>query len=40
MAAIAGIRFAAIIWRLELPVLSLEEEATMERNIAELRKHD
>ena len=26
MAAIAGIRFAAILWRLELPVLSLEEE--------------
>ncbi len=26
MAAIAGVRFAAIIWRLELPVLSLEEE--------------
>ena len=26
MAAIAAIRFAAIVWRLELPVLTLEEE--------------
>ena len=30
MAAVAAIRFAAIIWRLELPVLTLEEQAEME----------
>ena len=33
MAAIVAIRFAAIIWRLELPVLSLEEEAKLEKGI-------
>jgi hypothetical protein len=31
MATIALVRFAGILWRIELPVLSLEEEAAERR---------